>query len=117
MVLFGACYHPIDDICDSFGLSIKDGVQLIMKVQEEYGGINSDFTCIYIYSITDNNIITQAKEKFHPYKCEGNDSNKLINNYLINTSGYYQVLTSERDEKCLYIDTVNNNIIYCYMHL
>lgn len=117
IVLFEACYNPIDDVYNSFGLNIKDGVCLVTKVREEYGGINSDFMCVYVYSITDNNIITHAKEKFLPYKYVDYDDNTIEEKYLINTSGYYQTLISGEEVKRLYVDTINNNIIYCISYL
>lgn len=115
-VLFCACYHPIDDINKSFGISIDDKVQLKTSVREEYGGINSDYTCIYIYSITDTNIIAHAKDNFQTYCHESDGGNTLIEHYLINTGGYCKILTSNQEEKCLYIDTVNNNILFCIVH-
>jgi hypothetical protein len=112
IVLFDSCYSPIDDVCNSFGLSIKDGVSLVSKEREEYGGINSDCTSIYVYSITDSSIISRAKEKFYPYKNVDREANTIEEKYLINTSGYYQTLTSEQEAKSLYIDTIHNNLIF-----
>ena len=111
-MLFHACYNPIDDIDGFFGFSIKDGVILVKEAREEYGGINSDGSYIYVYYITDSSIISHAKEKFYPYKNAGRDANTIEEIYLINTAGYYQTITSEQEVKSLYIDTISNNLIF-----
>ena len=85
--------------------------------REESCGLNSDFTCVYVYSIKDSNIIIRAKELFQPYKFTNSDTNDIIYLYLNNTSGYYRTLFSDEDVKRLYIDTVNSNVIYCVTHL
>ena len=116
-MFFCACYNPIDDISDIFGTNIKESVCMKTMKREESCGLNSDFTCVYVYSIKDSDIIIRAKELFQPYEFTSTDTNDIIYLYLNNTSGYYQTLFSDEDVKRLYIDTVNNIVIYCISHL
>ena len=116
-MFFCACYNPINDISNIFGTNIKESVRMETLKREELCGLNSDFTCVYIYSIKDSNIIIRAKELFKPYEFISTDTNDILYHYLKNTSGYYRTLFSDEDVKRLYIDTVNNNVIYCITHL
>lgn len=116
-LFFCACYNPIDDISDILEMNIKGSMRMETMKREESCGLNSDFTCVYVYSIKDSNIIIRAKELFQPYKFTNSDTNDIIYLYLNNTSGYYRTLFSDEDVKRLYIDTVNSNVIYCVTHL
>lgn len=115
--LLCACYNPIDDISDIFGMNINKSLCMETMKREESSGLNSDFTCVYVYSIKDSNIIIRAKEYFQPYEFISADTNDITYLYLNNTSGFYRTLISDEDVKRLYIDTVNNNVIYCITHL
>lgn len=116
-MFFCACYNPIDDISDIFGTNIKESVRMETLEREESSGLNPDFTCVYVYSIKDSNIIFRAKELFQPYEFISIDTNDIVYHYLNNTSGYYRTVFSDEDVKRLYVDTVNNNVIYCITHL
>ena len=116
-IFFSACYNPIDDISASFGVSMKGEVHLETIKREESDGLNSDFTCVYVYSIKDSTIIIRAKELFQTYEFTETDTGDIAYQYLNKTSGYYQKIVSDEEEKRLYIDTVNNNVVYFFTHL
>ena len=116
-MLFSACYNPLDDISASFGISMKGSVHLETVKRDESDGLNSDFTCVYVFSIKDRNLIIRAKELFQPYEFAETGTGDIAYPYLAKTSGYCQTLVSNAEAKRLYIDTVNNNVVYCITHL
>lgn len=116
-LFFCACYNPIDDISDILEMNIKGSMRMETMKREESCGLQADFTCVYVYSIKDSNIILRAKELFQPYVFISTDTNDIIYHYLNNTCGYYRTIFSDKDVKRLFIDTLNNNVIYCITHL
>lgn len=101
-LFFCACYNPIDDISDILEMNIKGSMRMETMKREESCGLNSDFTCVYVYSIKDSNIIIRAKELFQPYKFTNSDTNDIIYLYLNNTSGLPNTIFGRRCKKTIY---------------
>ncbi|MCR4812926.1 MAG: hypothetical protein K5867_10095 [Bacteroidales bacterium] len=115
--VFSSCYNPLDDISEISGMNVGGGVSLEMTERDESAGLDADFTSVYLYSINDSNIIIHARQIFQPYDYTDTGSNYKIHPFLNNTSGYYKTLLSDEDVKELYIDTVNQKMVYRFTHL
>lgn len=111
IVMLG-CYNPSDDMSSFFLIDIKGSVQLQESINLNGKGLNNDFTCIYIYSISDSNIITYAKENFQPYFYDTKDTNEILYSFLYNTHGYYETKIKYNDLKTIYIDLTNKRVVY-----
>ena len=98
-------------------MNVGGGVSLEMTKRDESSGLDADFTNVYLYSINDSNIIIHARHIFQPYDYTDSGSNNKIYPFLNNTSGYYKTLLSDECVKELYIDTVNQKMVYRFTHL
>lgn len=122
LIMSGCTSNHLRNVEETLNSPLKDKVEYIGIVEEQWDDFHGDGYRIEVYKILDVDYINELAKNNYLKKFDTGNDNDVFNNthlakHIINRAGYYRDIENaeHNEQRTIVIDTVNNQLIYSYI--